>query len=225
MVDETAWISKLATAAVVKSAFGFQGQKCSAASRVIVIAEVYSHLLGDAGGSNRRSPGGPAEENYAVGAVISQNRYQMILAEIGQGKAQARLLGRRLGRGPGWRLLHRADALRRGPRRFPASRQHQIFGPVLSVIRARDFDDAVDLFNRTEYGTHRRAFQPCSRQRIEVAEHQFYVGNLYINREITGARVGLQPFGGFKMSGTNAKAGGPDYVRLFLEMKTVAERI
>jgi len=102
--------------------------------------------------------------------------------------------------------------------------QYEIFGPVLSVIRARDFDDAVRLFNATEYGLTGGLFSQ-SRERLERAKREFYVGNLYLNRGITGARVGVQPFGGFKLSGTNAKAGGPDYVRLFLEMKTVAEKI
>lgn len=222
MVDETADL-EAATAAVVKSAFGFQGQKCSAASRVIVIAEVYPIFLEMLEAATKDLRGGPAEENYAVGAVISQNRYQMILAEIGQGKAQARLLagGSAVDLDGGYYIEPTLFA------EVPADSrlgQHEIFGPVLSVIRARDFDDAVDLFNRTEYGLTGGLFSR-SRQRIEVAKHQFYVGNLYINREITGARVGVQPFGGFKMSGTNAKAGGPDYVRLFLEMKTVAERI
>ena len=222
VVDETADL-EAATAAVVKSAFGFQGQKCSAASRVIVIAEVYPIFLEMLEAATKDLRGGPAEENYAVGAVISQNRYQMILAEIGQGKAQARLLagGSAVDLDGGYYIEPTLFA------EVPADSrlgQHEIFGPVLSVIRARDFDDAVDLFNRTEYGLTGGLFSR-SRQRIEVAKHQFYVGNLYINREITGARVGVQPFGGFKMSGTNAKAGGPDYVRLFLEMKTVAERI
>ncbi|MHB8070294.1 MAG: aldehyde dehydrogenase family protein, partial [Desulfobaccales bacterium] len=102
--------------------------------------------------------------------------------------------------------------------------QYEIFGPVLAVIRARDFDDAAQILNGTEYGLTGGLFSR-SRERIERAKREFAVGNLYINRGITGARVGVQPFGGFKMSGTNAKAGGPDYVRLFLEMKTVAEKL
>jgi 1-pyrroline-5-carboxylate dehydrogenase len=101
--------------------------------------------------------------------------------------------------------------------------QHEIFGPVLSVVRARDFDHALEIANGTEYGLTGGV---CSRDRsrIERARREFHVGNLYINRKITGALVGVQPFGGFNMSGSNAKAGGPDYLRLFTEMKTVAER-
>jgi 1-pyrroline-5-carboxylate dehydrogenase len=100
--------------------------------------------------------------------------------------------------------------------------QHEIFGPVLSVIEAADFDDALDIANGTEYGLTGGLIS-SDRDRIERAKHEFHVGNLYINRKITGALVGVQPFGGFNMSGSNAKAGGPDYLRLFMEMKTVAE--
>ena len=102
--------------------------------------------------------------------------------------------------------------------------QHEIFGPVLAVIRARDFDEAVQIFNGTAYGLT-GGLCSRSRERIERAKREFYVGNLYINRKITGALVGVQPFGGFKLSGTNAKAGGPDYLRLFMEMQSVAERL
>ncbi|MGB5655265.1 MAG: aldehyde dehydrogenase family protein, partial [Acidimicrobiia bacterium] len=101
--------------------------------------------------------------------------------------------------------------------------QHEIFGPVLSVIRVADFDEALDVANGTEYGLTGGLYSN-DESRIERARRDFHVGNLYINRKITGALVGIQPFGGFNMSGSNAKAGGPDYLRLFMEMKTVARR-
>ena len=101
--------------------------------------------------------------------------------------------------------------------------QHEIFGPVLSVIRASDFDQALRIANGTEFALTGGLFS-SDRDRIERVRNEFHVGNLYINRKITGALVGVQPFGGFQMSGSNAKAGGPDYLRLFMEMKTVAER-
>jgi 1-pyrroline-5-carboxylate dehydrogenase len=101
--------------------------------------------------------------------------------------------------------------------------QHEIFGPVLSVIRAADFDDAIDVANGTEYGLT-GGLHSSDNDRIDRAKRDFHVGNLYINRKITGALVGIQPFGGFNMSGSNAKAGGPDYLRLFMEMKTTATR-
>jgi len=222
VVDETADLDA-ATAAVVKGAFGFQGQKCSAASRLIVTGEVYAAVLEKLEAAIKDIQVGPAEENFPVAAVISQEQHQKILAEIERGKGQARLL-------TGGRAVDRDGGFYIQPTVFaevpPDSRlgQHEIFGPVLSVIRARDFEDAVRIFNGTEYGLTGGLFSR-SRERIERAKREFAVGNLYINRGITGARVGVQPFGGFKMSGSNAKAGGPDYVRLFLEMKTVAEKI
>jgi 1-pyrroline-5-carboxylate dehydrogenase len=95
---------------------------------------------------------------------------------------------------------------------------------VLSVIRAGDYEQAVEIFNGTEFGLT-GGLHSTDRERLDEARRRLHVGNLYLNRKITGAMVGVQPFGGFKMSGSNSKAGGPDYLRLFMEMKTVAERI
>ncbi len=222
VIDETADL-EAAIPAVVTSAFGFQGQKCSAASRLIVVAEVYNAVLERLVAAIQKIKVGPAEENCQVAAVISEAQYKMILAEIAKGKAQARLVagGKPLDLDGGYYLEPTvfADAP-------PDSRlaQHEIFGPVLAVIRAADFEDAVKIFNGTAYGLTGGLFSR-SRERLERAKREFDVGNLYLNRKITGALVGVQPFGGFKMSGSNAKAGGPDYLRLFLEMKTVAERL
>ena len=222
VVDETADLDA-ATAAVVQSAFGFQGQKCSAASRLIVTAEVYAPFLEKLVAATKVLNVGPAEENYPVAAVISEEQYRKILAEIDSGKAQAKLLvgGKAIDRDGGYYIEPTVFAEVPGNSRLG---QYEIFGPVLAVIRARNFDAAVQIFNDTEYGLTGGLFSR-SRERIERAKREFEVGNLYINRGITGARVGVQPFGGFKMSGSNAKAGGPDYVRLFMEMKTVAEKL
>ncbi len=222
VVDETADLDA-ATVAVVKSAFGFQGQKCSAASRVIVTQEIYDTFLERLVAATKDLRVGPAEANFPVAAVISAEQHQKILAEIENGKAEGKLL-------VGGKALDLDGGYYIEPTIFaevpPDSRlgQFEIFGPVLAVIRARNFDEAVTFLNGTEYGLTGGLFSR-SRERIERAKREFAVGNLYINRGITGARVGVQPFGGFKMSGTNAKAGGPDYVRLFLEMKTVAEKL
>jgi 1-pyrroline-5-carboxylate dehydrogenase len=102
--------------------------------------------------------------------------------------------------------------------------QHEIFGPVLSVIRVRDFDAAVQVANDTEFGLTGGLYSQ-DEGHIDRVRRDFHVGNLYINRKITGALVGVQPFGGFKMSGSNAKAGGPDYLRLFMEMKSVTRKL
>jgi 1-pyrroline-5-carboxylate dehydrogenase len=222
VVDETADL-EAATAAVVQSAFGYQGQKCSAASRLIVVEEIYDTFLERLAAATRELQVGPAEDNFPVAAVISEEQHRKIMAEIENGKAEAQLV-------VGGKAVDLDGGYFIEPTIFaevpPDSRlgQYEIFGPVLSVIRARNFDEAVRIFNGTEYGLTGGLFSR-SRERIERARCEFDVGNLYINRRITGALVGVQPFGGFKMSGTNAKAGGPDYVRLFLEMKTVAEKI
>jgi 1-pyrroline-5-carboxylate dehydrogenase len=102
--------------------------------------------------------------------------------------------------------------------------QHEIFGPVLSVITVEDFDQALSVANGTEFGLTGGVYSN-DEQRLERARREFHVGNLYLNRKITGALVGIQPFGGFNMSGSNAKAGGPDYLRLFMEMKSVSRRV
>jgi 1-pyrroline-5-carboxylate dehydrogenase len=222
VIDETADL-EAAIPAVVSSAFGFQGQKCSAASRLIVVKEVYDAVVERLVAAVQNLQVGPAEENFPVAAVISETQYKMILDEIEKGKGEAQLAagGRALDRDGGYFL---EPAIFTGVHPDSHLAQHEIFGPVLAVIRAADFADAVRIFNGTEYGLTGGLFSR-SRERLERAKREFDVGNLYLNRKITGALVGVQPFGGFKMSGSNAKAGGPDYLRLFLEMKTVAERL
>ncbi|MFA5111206.1 MAG: L-glutamate gamma-semialdehyde dehydrogenase [Desulfobaccales bacterium] len=222
VIDETADLDA-AIPAVVASAFGFQGQKCSAASRIIVLAEVYADVLERLVAAVKAIQVGPAEENYPVAAVISETQHHMILGEIEAGKRKARLVsgGRAVDRDSGYYLEPTVFAEVHPKARLA---QHEIFGPVLAVIRAANFDEAVRIFNGTEYGLTGGLFSR-DRDRLERAKREFNVGNLYLNRKITGALVGVQPFGGFKMSGTNAKAGGPDYLRLFLEMKTVSERV
>jgi 1-pyrroline-5-carboxylate dehydrogenase len=222
IIDETADL-EAALAAVIPSAFGFQGQKCSAASRLIVIQEVYETILERLVTAVKALTIGPAEENYQLNAVISKTQHTIILSEIDKATLEARLL-------VGGEPLNLDDGFYISPTVFapvsPGARlaQHEIFGPVLAVIPAKDFNEAVEIFNGTEYGLTGGL---CSRdpKRLERARRELYVGNLYLNRKITGALVGVQPCGGFNMSGVNAKAGGPDYLRLFLEMKTIAEKL
>jgi 1-pyrroline-5-carboxylate dehydrogenase len=158
-----------------------------------------------------------------VAALISETQQRAVLQEIELGRGQGKLV-------LGGRAVDREGGYYVEPTIFaevaPEARlaQQEIFGPVLAVIRARDFDEAVRIFNGTEYGLTGGLFSR-SRERLERARREFQVGNLYLNRKITGALVGTHPFGGFKLSGTNAKAGGPDYLRLFMEMKSVAERL
>jgi 1-pyrroline-5-carboxylate dehydrogenase len=221
IVDETADLDAAATDAT-RSAFGFQGQKCSACSRLILVDEIHDRVLEAVVERARSLSVGPARDDHPVGPVITAAQHRMILDEIERGKAEADLL-------TGGSAVDRDGGYFIEPTVFgevaPDARlaQHEIFGPVLSVIRAADFDHALEIANQTDYGLTGGLFSR-DRSRIERARREFSVGNLYINRKITGALVGVQPFGGFNMSGSNAKAGGPDYLRLFAEMKTVAER-
>ncbi|NND04385.1 MAG: aldehyde dehydrogenase family protein, partial [Acidimicrobiia bacterium] len=166
---------------------------------------------------------GPGTENCGVGPVISAAQHSSILGEIDSGTGEAALVA-------GGNAVDLDGGYYIEPTIFadvsPNSRlaQHEIFGPVLSVIKAADFEDALAIANGTEFGLT-GGLHSQSEERIERAISDFYVGNLYVNRKITGALVGIQPFGGFNMSGSNAKAGGPDYLRLFMEMKSVARRL
>ncbi len=222
IVDETADLDD-AAAAIVASAYGFQGQKCSACSRAILLDEVHDEVLDRVVELTGALDVGPAVENYSVGPVISGRQHRAILDEIDKGRAQARLVlgGDAVDRDGGYYLQPTIFA---GVAPDSRLAQHEIFGPVLSVIRAADFDEAVEIFNGTDYALTGGLFSK-DRGRLERARRELYVGNLYLNRKITGALVGVQPFGGFDMSGSNAKAGGPDYLRLFTEMKSVAERL
>ncbi len=220
IVDETADL-ELAAEAAVASAFSFQGQKCSALSRLIVVDEVYDALLEKVTERTRQLTLGPAEKNHNVGAVINQKAVDKIMGYIENGKTEARLvLGG--GRGDDAGFFIEPTIFADVPQSASIACE-EIFGPVLSVMRARDFSHALELANATVYGLTGGVISR-DRSRLERARREFRVGNLYLNRKITGALVGAQPFGGFDLSGSNAKAGGPDYLRLFMEMKTVSER-
>ncbi len=222
IVDETADL-EAAAAAAVTSAYGFQGQKCSACSRLILVDAVYDEVVDRVVAGAGALEVGPADANSQVAAVISARQHRAILDEIDQGRDQAKLVagGDPVDLDDGYYI--RPTVFADVPRDARLA-QHEIFGPVLSVIRASDFDDAVAAFNNTEYALTGGLFSR-SRDRLDRARRELRVGNLYLNRKITGAMVGVQPFGGFDMSGSNAKAGGPDYLRLFMEMKTVSERL
>lgn len=222
IVDETADLEKAADD-VVRSAYGFQGQKCSACSRLIATDDVHDALLDMVKERTAALAIGPATENYPVGPVISAEQLRSILDEIDRGKAEGDLVlgGKAVDLDGGYYIQPTIFA---GVAPDARLAQHEIFGPVLTVIRASDFEDALAIANSTEFGLT-GGLHSSSRERIERAKQAFYVGNLYINRKITGALVGVQPFGGFNMSGSNAKAGGPDYLRLFMEMKSVAEKL
>ncbi len=206
---------------VVASAFGFQGQKCSACSRAIVDAKVYADFLHKLRWRVTQIQKGDPATNAPMGPVINEGARNTILKYIGIGVKDGRLIvGGMHGEDDGNFL--EPTVIADLP---PTSRlaQVEVFGPVLAVIKARDFDDALSIANNTEYGLT-GAVYTASPDRIERAKRDFHVGNLYINRKCTGAVVGAHPFGGFNMSGTDSKAGGADYLYLFSQAKSIGEK-
>jgi 1-pyrroline-5-carboxylate dehydrogenase len=208
---------------VAVSAFGYQGQKCSACSRAIVAGDVYDAFLAKLTERVKKIRVGEAEDsvNY-MGPVINQAAMETILDYIEVGKREGRLVvGGARAAGDGYFIEPTviADVA-------PRSRieQEEIFGPVLAVIRARDFDHALEIANDTEFGLTGAVYSR-NPEKLEKAREYFHVGNLYFNRKCTGAMVGGHPFGGFNMSGTDSKAGGRDYLLLFLQAKSVAEKL
>jgi 1-pyrroline-5-carboxylate dehydrogenase len=221
IVDETADL-EAAAAGITTSAYGFQGQKCSAASRAIVLEPVYQDVLGRVARQAEALRQGQAEDPATqIAAVIDESQFNKVLSYIEIGQREGRLVvGGEPDGGEGWYIQPTvvADVPERG-----RLAQEEIFGPLLSFIRARDYTDALAIANNTEYGLTGGVYSR-NRRRLEQARVEFHVGNLYFNRKITGAMVGAQPFGGFDMSGTDSKAGGPDYLQLFVQAKVVVER-
>ena len=209
---------------VAVSAFGFQGQKCSACSRAIVDERIYDKFLDRLKARVEKIKVGDPAENANMGAVINEGSMKSILEYIEIGKKDGRLItggGRAPNAGEGYFL--QPTVIADVP---PKSRleQEEVFGPVLAVIKARNYDHALEIANDTEFGLTGAVYTK-SREKIDRAVQEFHVGNLYINRKCTGAIVGAHPFGGFNMSGTDSKSGGPDYLYLFTQGKSVGEKI
>jgi 1-pyrroline-5-carboxylate dehydrogenase len=208
---------------VVASAFGFGGQKCSACSRAIVDANVYAAFLERLVPAVRAlSVGDPSVYGTFMGPVINANAVEKIERYIELGKGEGRLLtggGRSAETGYFLEPTVFADV-------DPHARvaQEEIFGPFLAVIKARDYDDALAIANDTEFGLTGAVYSR-SEERLRRAEDEFFVGNLYLNRKCTGALVGGQPFGGFNLSGTDSKAGGYDYLLLFVQAKAISRKV
>jgi 1-pyrroline-5-carboxylate dehydrogenase len=223
IVDADADIDS-AVEGVAQAAFGFQGQKCSACSRAIVDERIYDKFLEQLKARVEKITVGDPTENANMGAVINEGSMKTILEYIEQGKKDGRLLtggSRVTAAGEGYFIQPTVIA------DIPAKsrlEQEEIFGPVLAVIKARGFDNAMEIANDTEFGLT-GAIYTKSRDKIDRAKREFHVGNLYINRKCTGAMVGAHPFGGFNMSGTDSKSGGPDYLYLFTQAKSIAEKI
>jgi 1-pyrroline-5-carboxylate dehydrogenase len=223
IVDADADIDS-AVEGVAQAAFGFQGQKCSACSRAIVDERIYDKFLEQLKSRVEKITVGDPAENSNMGAVINEGSMKTILEYIEQGKKDGRVLTggeRATEAGEGYYI--RPTVIADIPAKSKLE-QEEIFGPVLAVIKARGFDDALEIANDTEFGLT-GAIYSKSRDKIERAVRDFHVGNLYINRKCTGAMVGAHPFGGFNMSGTDSKSGGPDYLYLFTQAKSVAEKV
>lgn len=223
IVDEGVDLDE-AAAGVIVSAYGFQGQKCSACSRVIVHEKIYDQFV-DLLAKKVESitVGDAADPSNYMGPVINARSQESILAYIEKGIAEGGRLvaGGKKAEGEGYfiRPTVIADV---DPKATIA--QEEIFGPVLAVIKAKDFDEALTIANNTEYGLTGAVYSK-NRKHLAQAEKEFFVGNLYLNRKCTGALVGVHPFGGFNMSGTDSKAGGRDYLLLFMQAKSIAEKV
>jgi 1-pyrroline-5-carboxylate dehydrogenase len=220
VVDETADLEAAATG-IVASAFGFQGQKCSAGSRAIIVESVYDQVLRKVIEKTKQLTVGDVTrpETY-MGPVVDANAFKKITEYVEIGKGEGRLVAGGGHHGPGYFIEPTVIADVNPHARIA---QEEIFGPVLAVIKAKDFDDALHIANDTEYGLT-GALYSQDQQRIERAKEEYHVGNLYFNRKSTGALVGVHPFGGFNMSGTDSKAGGKDYLLLFTQAKAISAR-
>ena len=223
IVDSDADIDS-AVEGVAQAAFGFQGQKCSACSRAIIDERIYEKFLEKLRARVERITVGQPEDNPGMAAVINEGSMNDILRYIEIGKKEGRLItggGRATSAGEGYFIQPTVIADIEPKSKLE---QEEIFGPVLAVIKSRNFDHALEIANDTEFGLTGAVYS-SSREKLNRAVREFHVGNLYLNRKCTGAMVGAHPFGGFNMSGTDSKSGGPDYLYLFTQAKSVGEKI
>jgi 1-pyrroline-5-carboxylate dehydrogenase len=207
---------------VVFAAFGFQGQKCSACSRAIIHEAIYDKFVEAVVAETAKlKQGAPyTSKDIYMGPVVNEAAFEKILEYIEVGKTEGDLVhGGLRGAGDGYFIQPTVFS---GIAPDARLSQEEIFGPVLACLKAKDFDDALRIANNTEYGLT-GAVYTAHRDRLEKAGDRFHVGNLYYNRKCTGALVGVHPFGGFNMSGTDSKAGGRDYLALFTQAKLISE--
>ena len=209
---------------VVAAAFGFSGQKCSACSRAIIEAPIYDIFVERVRERVAELTVGDPTENRSMGPVINQSALESMVKFIETGKQEGRLVagGNAVTTPEGGFFLEPTVIADVAPDAVIA--QEEIFGPVLALIKVESFEEGLRVANNTEYGLT-GALYTADRNRLNLARREFHVGNLYLNRKCTGAMVGAHPFGGFNMSGTDSKAGGPDYLYLFTQAKSVAEKL
>jgi 1-pyrroline-5-carboxylate dehydrogenase len=209
---------------VVAAAFGFQGQKCSACSRLIVDEKVHDELMEKVVSLTKKLKlGSPTEGDTNLAAVINRRSFENTLGYIKKGIDEG---GRILtgGNGDDSRGFFIEPTIIDDVKPGDTIEQEEIFAPVLAVIKARDFDHALEIANDTEFGLTGAVYS-ASEERLERSKKEFHVGNLYLNRKCTGALVGVHPFGGFNMSGTDSKAGGREYLLQFMQGKSIAQKI
>ncbi len=222
VVDDSADLD-LAAESIVKSSFGFSGQKCSACSRAIIHEAIYDTLIEKIVKLTESiKVGNPDQQNVYMGPVNDQSAFEKITSYFDIGNKEGRcLIGGKANQSKGYFI---------DPTIYvdldPMSRlmQEEIFGPILAVCKVKSFDEAIQVANNTEYGLTGAVISK-NREHLEKARKEFHVGNLYLNRKCTGAIVGYQPFGGFNMSGTDSKAGGPDYLVLLMQGKSITEAL
>jgi len=209
---------------VVASAFGFSGQKCSACSRAIVEAPIYDVFVERVRERVATLTVGDPANNPDLGPVVNEASLKSILGYIEAGKKEGKLIaGGSAVSTPEGGFYIEPTVFSEVPPRGVLSLE-EIFGPVLAIIKVDDFEEGLRVANNTEYGLTGSLYSNNPNQKA-AARQGFHVGNLYFNRKCTGAMVGAHPFGGFNMSGTDSKAGGPDYLYLFTQAKSVAEKL
>ena len=223
IVADDADLDEAATG-VVQSAFGFQGQKCSACSRAIIEARVYDPMIEKiAERTAKIKVGDPTDSVSTMSAVINEKAFKAINGYVEKGKAE----GGRVVAGGGFdgeQGFFIEPTVVADVKPGDTIEQEEIFGPVLAVIKANDYDDALRIANDTQFGLTGAVYS-TDEAKLDRARREFHVGNLYLNRKCTGALVGVHPFGGFNMSGTDSKAGGRDYLLLFMQAKVSAEKV
>jgi 1-pyrroline-5-carboxylate dehydrogenase len=209
---------------VVQSAFGFQGQKCSACSRLIVDEKVHDELLEKVKAlTEKLKIGEPTDAETQMTAVINQKAYDRAVSAVKTALDEGGELicG---GKGDDSQGFYIEPTIIKNVKAGSTIEQNEIFAPVLAVIKVKNYNEALEVANGTEYGLTGAVYS-TSKENLERAKREFHVGNLYLNRKCTGALVGVHPFGGFNMSGTDSKAGGREYLLQFMQGKSIAQKI
>ncbi len=215
--------TSFAASEIVKSAFGFSGQKCSACSRAIIHQDVYGEVVKKiVEETSKLTIGDPSSYNNYMGPVIDEIAFKRLNSYINVAKKEGKIVsGGTSSSEKGW-FVDPTVVIDVDPN--AKIMQEEIFGPLLAITKVKSFEEAIEVANNTEYGLT-GAVISNNRFNLELARENFNVGNLYLNRKCTGAIVGYHPFGGFNMSGTDSKAGGPDYLILHMQGKTISEQL